>query len=141
MSYCRCEHPRLNNRRPDYCRCCGVRHLPASISSDETMGEFFARLADLPGITAPALIHAQQRERAGRKEFGLRYLGRNNAAEGCEEAGDGLVYSALEWLNDRRVGIEDIDPDLLDAAHHFALAHAALERRQHTVATERRRAA
>lgn len=139
--FCHCQHPRLNDRRPEFCRCCGARHLPAAISSDRTMMEWQTRLANLPGVTPDGLLHAIQRERAGRDEFGLLYLTRRNAEEGKQEAADGMNYSFFAWLQDRRNGTEDIDPDLLDAAHHFALAHAALERRQHTVATERRRAA
>jgi len=130
VSHCRCKHPRENDRRPGNCRKCGVRLDPKWLSSDTTMTAFLTRLAELPGVTAPAIIHAQKRERAGRVEFGLNYLGRDNAAEGREEGADGIIYSALSWLNDRRAGTEDIDPNLLDAAHHFALAHQALERRR-----------
>jgi hypothetical protein len=127
--YCRCDRPVLNPRRPDFCRRCGVRHDPQAQSNVSTIGEFFAHLSDLPGVGAAALHHAQVREQAGREEFGLSYLGRDNDAEACEEAADGIIYAHLSALNDRRAGIQDIDPDLLDAAHHFALAHAALERR------------
>jgi hypothetical protein len=127
-SFCRCPEPAMNERRPDFCRRCGVRHNPRIVSSDRTMAEFFARLADLPGVNPAAMLEARDRELAGRDTFGLKYLARDNVAEGCEEAADGLIYAALEWLKDRRTGEEDMDPALLDAAHHFALAHAALKR-------------
>jgi hypothetical protein len=127
---CRCEKPRLNRRRPEFCAACSVRLDPRIISSDENATLFFARIASLPGITADALLHAHQREVAGRTEFGLSYIGRDNCAEGKEEAADGVIYSYLDWLNDRRDGSDEIDPDLIDAAHHFALAHAALERKR-----------
>lgn len=130
MSYCACEHPRENDRRPGYCRRCGVRFNPKWLSSDENLTAFLTRVAQLPEITPAAILHAQRRERAGRKAFGLSYIGRDNDAEGQEEAADGLIYAALSWLNDCRNGTEEIDPDLLDAAHHFAMAHAALERRR-----------
>ena len=130
MNGCYCDRPRLNDRRPGYCRRCGQQIDDRWISSDETMAAFFDQLAGLPGITAAALLHGLNRERAGRKEFGFAYLGRDNPAEGQEEAADGLIYCALDWLNDRRAGTEDVDADLIDAAHHFALAHAALERKR-----------
>ena len=131
MSYCQCEHPRQNDRRPAYCRCCGVQLDPRWVSSDEVMLGFYQRISDFPGVGPHVILAALQRARAGRAHFGLKYLGRDNAAEGQEEAADGVNYCAFEWLNDRREGTEDVDPDLLDAAHHFAQAHAALERRRH----------
>lgn len=130
MRYCQCDRPALNERRPEFCRRCGVRHNPLAITSNEAMLEFQTRIASLPGVTAAGLIHAVKREQAGRDQFKLTYLGRDNDAEGMEEFADGLVYPYLSWLNDRRAGRLDIHPDLLDAAHHAALAHAALERRQ-----------
>jgi len=129
VSHCRCPSPRQNHRRPAFCSQCGVGLDPKWISSDENLAVFLTRLADLPGVTPAGLLHAQTRERAGRVEFGLKYLGRDNIAEGQEEAADGSMYAYLEWLNDRRRGAVSIDPELLTAAHHFSLAHAALERR------------
>jgi hypothetical protein len=130
VNHCRCEHPRENSRRPGWCQRCGKSFDPKWISSDNTLAEFQTEIAKLPGVTPGILIDSHRRERAGRGEFGLRYLGRDNCAEGMEEAVDGLNYSCFTWLNDRRAGVEDIDPDLLDAAHHFALAYAALERKR-----------
>jgi hypothetical protein len=95
------------------------------------MFSFYQQISDFPGVGPHVILAALLRERAGRSQFGLKYLGRDNAAEGQEEAADGVNYCAFEWLNDRRAGTEDIAPDLLIAAHHFALAHAALERRRH----------
>jgi hypothetical protein len=100
------------------------------ISSDETMAEFQTEVAKLPGVTAGLLLDAQRRERAGRGEFGMKYLGRDNIAEAFEEAADFHNYTFFEWLNDRRAGREEIDENLLTAAHHIALAYAALERKR-----------
>ena len=130
MSHCRCERPSLNERRPDFCRRCGVKHDPRILSSDETLAEFQTEVAKLPGVTPGILIDSLNRERAGRVEFGLKYLGRDNCAEGLEEAADGFNYAFFDWLNDRRAGAREIDPELLTAAHHFALAYAALERKR-----------
>jgi hypothetical protein len=130
MSHCRCQSPRLNERRPEYCRTCGVRLNPRWVSSDDTLAAFQTEVARLPGVTPGILIDSHRRERAGRVEFGLRYLGRDNCAEGLEEASDLHNYAFFDWLNDRRSGVEEIDPDLLDAAHHAALAYAALERKR-----------
>jgi hypothetical protein len=127
---CRCDKPRENPRRTGYCRRCGNSLGRKWQSTDENMTAFLRRLASLPGVTAEAILHAQQRERAGREEFGFLYLSRNNDAEGQEEAADLVIYPFLSWLNDRRDGVDEIDLDLLDAAHHAALAHAALQRRR-----------
>ncbi len=130
MSHCRCARPSMNERRPDFCRRCGVKHDQRILSSDETLAEFQAQVAKLPGVTPGILIDSHRRERAGRVEFGLKYLGRDNCAEGLEEAVDGLNYACFDWLNDRRAGAKEIDPELLTAAYHFALAYAALERKR-----------
>jgi hypothetical protein len=130
MSNCRCQSPRLNDRRAGFCRRCGNRLSPRWLSSDETLAAFQTEVARLPGVTPGILIDSHRRERAGRDEFGLKYLGRDNCAEGLEEAADLLNYAFFQWLNDRRAGVEEIDPDLLDAAHHAALAYAALERKR-----------
>jgi hypothetical protein len=130
MSNCRCQSPRLNDRRAGFCRRCGNRLSPRWLSSDETLAAFQTEVARLPGVTPGILIDSHRRERAGRDEFGLKYLGRDNCAEGLEEAADLLNYAFFTWLNDRRAGVEEIDPDLLDAAHHAALAYAALERKR-----------
>jgi hypothetical protein len=135
MSHCRCQSPRLNERRPEYCRTCGVRLNPRWLSNDETLAAFQTEVARLPGVTPGILIDSHRRERAGRVEFGLRYLGRDNDAEALEEYADGLIYAHLSRLNDIRAGIEELDPDLLDAAHHAALAYAAIERRRRRMRT------
>jgi len=127
-----CQGPncRENDRRPGWCRRCGLKLDPRILSTDETLAAFQKEVAKLPGVTPGILIDSHRRERAGRKEFGLKYLGRCNPTEGLEEAADGLNYAFFDWLNDRRAGVEEIDSDLLDAAHHFALAYAALERKR-----------
>jgi hypothetical protein len=130
MSKCRCETPRENDRRPGYCRRCGKGLNPCWISSDDTLAAFQSEVAKLPGVTPGILIDSHRRERAGRVEFGLKYLGRDNDAEAQEEYADGLIYAHLSRLNDIRNGVNELDPDLLDAAHHAALAYAAIERRR-----------
>jgi hypothetical protein len=129
MRTCHCSKPVTRHRSPKSCLRCLGEIEDRWLSSDENTAAFLGRVAALPEVTGPALHHAQKRERAGRETFGFAYLSRDNDREGLEEAADGLIYAALSWLCDRRTGREDIDPDLLDAAHHFALAHAALERR------------
>jgi hypothetical protein len=130
MSNCRCQSPRLNDRRAGFCRRCGNRLSSRWLSSDETLAAFQTEVARLPGVTPGILIDSHRRERAGRDEFGLKYLGRDNDAEAQEEYADGLIYAHLSRLNDIRAGVEELDPDLLDAAHHAALAYAAIERRR-----------
>jgi len=129
MNYCLCVRPKQNPRSTGYCRRCGIRLDPRWISSDETMGQFYKPVMDLPGVRPGTIVQAQARERDGRDLFGLNYLSRSNEEEALEEFSDALNYAAFSWLVDRRAGIEEIDPDLLDAAHHTALAHAAIERR------------
>jgi hypothetical protein len=107
-----------------------VRFSREWISSDETMTAFMVQLAELPGVPPGILIDAHRRERVGRTEYGIQYLGRDNCVEAFAEAADGLVYAHFDWLNDVRRGIPEIDADLLDAAHHFALAYAAMERKR-----------
>ena len=130
MKYCRCPRPVANPKKSNYCRRCGIRHFPASQSNDETFAEFFGMLADLPGFSSQSIRQAQERERLGRDEFGMKYLGRDNCGEGLEEAADGMNYAFFDWLNDRRQGINEIDTDLLEAVHHFSMAHAALQRKR-----------
>ena len=129
MNYCQCERPRMG-RNPDFCGRCLIRHDPRVISTDESLAAFQKEVAKLPGVTPGILIDSHRRERAGRREFGLEYLGRDNDAEAQEEYADGFIYAHLSHLNDIRAGATEIDPDLLDAAHHAALAYAALERRR-----------
>jgi len=127
---CQCPVPEyLGDIRPGYCWCGGYVSREW-ITSDSTFSDFLRQLSPLPGVTGRVVQHSQARERAGRTEFGLEYLSRNNPLEGQEEAADGLNYSFFETLKDIRAGEQEIDPDLLDAAHHFALAHAALDRRR-----------
>jgi len=91
---------------------------------------FQTAVAKLPGVTPGILVDSHSRERAGKVEFGLQYIGRDNCGEGLEEFADSLNYAFFDWLNDRRAGVDEIDHDLLEAAHHAALAYAALERKR-----------
>lgn len=120
---CQCTVPVAHTVHDCKCFSCGKFLDPRIVDSDENLAVFRDRLEALPGMPGAALDHACQRELAGRKEFGLQYLSRNNYAEGREEAADGVLYSALAWLEGRREGIEEISPHLLSAARHFALAH------------------
>ena len=56
------------------------------------------------------------------------YLNRDNAAEGQEEAADGINYAIFEALKRAAEGKEDKRDLALAAAHHFALAHWQLMR-------------
>lgn len=126
---CECEAPQDHREfhagfRDGWCRYCGGFLNPDWLTSTEGLQAFLdAALVD--PVTA---AHCHVREQAGRDEFGLAYLSRNNPAEGREEAVDGCNYAYFESLKDRRVGSRDLDFDLLDAARHFALAHQALVR-------------
>jgi hypothetical protein len=99
---------------------------PEWLSSSEGLNAFL-QLAGADYLTA---AHCIQRERAGREEFGLAYLTRDNPAEAMEEAADGCIYAFLQVLCDVREGESEVDFDLLDAALHFSLAHQAMTRRR-----------
>lgn len=125
---CQCPVPVAHSVHDCKCESCGRFLDPRMVDNDENLGVFRGRLESLPGMPGAALDHARQRELTGRKEFGLQYLGRNNFAEGREEAADGVNYASYAWLKGRRYGIEEINPHLLAAAHHFAQAHQHLIR-------------
>lgn len=135
MSYCECPAPgvSLDPRHEGTCQRCGHRFDPEWLADDETVAEFYDRLAlSLPG--EPTFPHfralATVRERSGRPIFGLAYLTRDNVAEGAEEAADGANYALLEGLRMKRAGIDPADDLLLSAARHFALGYAMLAEAQ-----------
>jgi hypothetical protein len=125
---CQCPVPKVHTVHANKCERCGRFLDPRIIDTDENLAEFRQQLEAIPDFPKEALDHAYRREVAGRKEFGLEYLNRNNPVEGMEEAADGCNYSFYHWLRRRREGVEEIDPNLLEAARHFALAYRALLR-------------
>lgn len=128
---CSCDVPRPYGapQKAHACASCGYWINPAWTVNDKTMGEFWARLRGaIPHETAVDLIypHSDAREREGRRLYGLRYLGRDCAFEGMEEAADGPNYAAMELLRARRAKEDEEWALALTAAHHFALAYQAL---------------
>jgi hypothetical protein len=100
----------------------------AYISSDKNLSEFYALLADLPEVTGTLLSQAAKRERAGRREYGLAYLNKDNPREAVEEIADLIIYCYLHWLRSRRDGYEVDMAALLEAVVHGAQAYNALRR-------------
>jgi hypothetical protein len=133
---CRCAEPReeitATGRRTGKCRSCLCQIEPHWTSSDRTFAFFYGELNRVPGVSPNFIRQALEREREGRDHFGLRYLNRdlrNNPAEAMEEAADGGNYCFFEYLAEvREGGSSQPAADLLEAAHHFAKAYAALER-------------
>ena len=106
------------------------------VADDDTMGEFFDRLAE--GMNLPFDLdpghpfeffrrQCLNRERAGRERFRLRYLGRDNALDATEEAADLANYSAFGQMVHRRNG-EHESVHLKMAAMYAAKAHECLLR-------------
>lgn len=131
MRECGCDTPADHadthpGFRDGWCRHCGGVLADRWLSDTEDLTGFL----NLAQADYQSVAHCQIRELAGRDQFGLAYLTRNNPAEAQEEAADGQIYCYLEVLKDRRSGESDVDFDLLDAARHFALAHQALARRR-----------
>lgn len=142
MKGCNCPAPyeSSDSRKAGTCNRCGKLINPEHLSSDSNVREFFDNFArGLPTIT-PAFHDLRRqcelRERAGRSQFGLRYLGRDNQREGLEEEADGVNYVYFDLLKCDREGI---DPDLdlaMTEAYHLYKAYEANRRR-----AERRRGA
>lgn len=136
---CRCEVPifSLNRaRNGDMCLRCGRQIFGDWVADDDTMGDFFDRLAEGMGLSLdldpahPFEFFRRQclnRERAGRERFRLRYLGRNNPVDATEEAADLANYCAFGTMVRRREGGHD-SPHLMMAAHYAAKAHECLLR-------------
>lgn len=90
-----------------------------------------AHLEEPPADWLAFRRHCEHREEAGRAEFGDEYLRRDNAAEGLEEAADGLNYCHFAVERARHEGHEghEVAKALQLAAiagHHFYQAHQAL---------------
>lgn len=91
------------------------------------------QLSNCPGVSKEVLDQCQGRYDAGREQFRDEdgrplYLNRDNAAEGQEEAADGINYAIMECLRRASEGKEHKRDLALSAAHHFAMAHFALMR-------------
>lgn len=135
MRGCNCPAPyeSSDSRKAGTCNRCGKIINPDILSTDKNVREFFDNFArSLPTIT-PAFhdlrYQAELRERRGREEFGLRYLARDNLAEGREEEQDGVLYVYLDLLQCKRNG-EDTDLDLaMTEAYHLYKAYEANRRR------------
>lgn len=130
---CECVPPRERSYgRGGSCQSCGRLIDTRYMTSDTTFAKFFTQVGRLPDVTADFVDHCEDRERAGRPIFGHRFLARDNAAEAQEEAADGANYCFMADLRYRRSAGDaaepGADPELLTAAHHFALAWAALHR-------------
>lgn len=123
MSYCRCQRPRVNDRRPGWCRVCGVQLDRRVLSSDENFAEFFDHLLTSPDVHANFVNHCRAREVAGRDTFGLAYLSRENELEATEEVADYGIYLYLAMLRRKREGREVNWAKALEATRHAAIAH------------------
>ena len=143
MSFCDCIPPLPGPEREGFrnhlsCRKCGRLIDEEILSSDQNLRAFFDDIARaLPAIT-PAFhdlrFQCELREHAGRGHFGLKYLARDNLAEGREEEADGLTYIYLDLLRCQREGWDE-DRDLAQTeAYHLYKAYEANRRR-----AERRR--
>lgn len=134
MSECACSVPepttdRLNGQ-PN-CLRCGRVLGEAWLSSDEKLDDFFDALelwGDRPTLESLRyLCHAREQE--GRAAFKLQYLGRDNTKAADEEGADGVIYSYLETLKNRRAGDPETDDiELYHAAHAFSKAYEHLAR-------------
>lgn len=110
MSECRCRKPLVtaDPRHKNICGRCAHPIKGPGISTDETAREFFDRLeAGIFPIRTPAKerrsFHAirklaEDRERAGRDEFGVDYLSHDWLGNVSEEIADVLVYLYLRDL-------------------------------------------
>jgi hypothetical protein len=148
-STCTCSTPHRayateNRPRGDQFCVCGGYIEPSWASTDKTMGEFYDRLEILPtnreavpGVDPPVYVptpafklfrmDAMAREFAGRRKFGLRFLGRNNPKDAQEEATDGANYAAFEIVKqENRHGNDTATDLLLRAAQKFFEAYELL---------------
>lgn len=130
---CPIPNPDTNPRRQGKCVRCGFVINPEWVSCDATIGEFFDRLAEYPGLGNILRFRRQceEREHAGRGLYGHRHLARDAVGEGLEEAADGANYAHFLILESRRAGVEEPTSAAFEAAWHFARAHAALLRARH----------
>lgn len=127
---CQCPVPQIHvNSRYNSCASC-LKPIDQDVVSDTAKLQGF--LNRIPGIPAALIIQCHQRELAGRQEFGLQYLGRDNVDECFQEIADGQNYLFFETLVDRRDGREE-DVNLVRAAHHLSQAYEILLERRRRV--------
>jgi hypothetical protein len=133
---CHCPEPiqATDLRRAGVCLKCCLPIDSEALSSDETIRAFFERFAaTFPGSPPESFQgfrrQCEERERAGRKDFGLAYLSRDNLAEACEEESDSAIYLFLDTLRHRREAGSDDDLDLvLTTVWHSFKAHEGARR-------------
>ena len=100
---------------------------------ETTFESLLTQLSHCPGVSDEVLDQCERRFDQGIDLFvdadgNPQYLHRDNAAEGQEEAADGINYAIMEALKRSSQGKEDKRDLALAAAHHFALAHWQLMR-------------
>lgn len=132
---CTCPEPVPKIAKPSACVKCGHLIDPAWTSSDQTVAEFFDAyercLPEWPNIsdsTRTFRIHAEQRERAGRRTFGMAYLNRENLPEAKEEVVDLALYVMLDYLREvRREATSHYETDVaMQLVHHAAESYRLL---------------
>ena len=143
---CRRPNPYQHPEKADTCVQCSGWINPEWSPSNQTVAEFFDRLAEamfdaklLHGPGPPEWWedfrrHAEVRELAGRKAFGYRYCDRDNPRESQEEVADYAIYAMLAILRSRREGNREEWELALTGAYHAAEAHrcaAALRAHRH----------
>lgn len=121
---CICDYPRPKGWRPSECIQCGRFIDPSYVSNDANLNEFFNHLASIPGVSPDFVEKCKARERAGRDEFGLKYLGsdRHNPKESHEEAADFAMYLYLHLLKCQRNGTYQDTATVMEACAHVASA-------------------
>jgi len=127
-SGCQCRVPQLRAYKGRNCQRCARLLDDEYLSNDENLSEFFGLLGEIPGVDKRLLEVAANREREGRTEYGLRYLGRNNISEAVEEVADLIIYCYLHWLKAKRDGVILEMAPLIEAAMYGAYAYNALKR-------------
>lgn len=132
---CRYPRPRVNPGKHDFCVSCTFYINPAWSINDKTLRKFMDGLAAAMPVRGDDWqrfrIDVEAREFAGRKRFEQSFQGRNNIAEGLEEAADGALYCLLDTLVARRAGDEEHMDLALVAAMKFYEAYVALIRLHH----------
>lgn len=100
---------------------------------ETTFESLLTQLSHCPGVSDEVLDQCERRYELGVDAFVDEggqplFLSRDNAAEGQEEAADGINYAIMEAVKRAAGGKEDKRDLALAAAHHFALAHWHLMR-------------
>lgn len=127
MTPCRCDIPQQDGDRL-FCRTCQQPISETWASTDSNIKAFFDELSEVPGIDPAFVRVCIDREKEGRSEYGMRYLGsnRSNPMEAVEEAADLAIYSYLHLLKCERDGTPEKREYAITAAYHAAMAYSAL---------------